>query len=124
MTIPRALFGFVMILPMFSILAGCGRATKPLNDGRAHEILEDFLTAWKDGKKIEEISSKIQGDDPSWRGGLTLVTYEIEPQEVKSAGNLFLTVNRTIKDQKNRQSNDRVTYIVSTSPFSVTLQQD
>lgn len=114
----------LLIAVSASLIAGCGRAEKPLDQSRAREVLEDFLTAWKDGKKIEEIQTKIKGDDPSWRGGMTLMSYEISPGETKQGGNLYLSVNRTVKDKKSRELKQTINYIVSTSPFSVTADSE
>lgn len=107
-------------------IAGCQRTANslPLDQPRAREACIEFLTAWKDGKKLEDLKPKIIGRDSDWAAGKTLEAFEILPDEKKHGPNLHLSVRRTLKDQKGRTIKQDVEFVVGTSPVITVFRYD
>ncbi len=106
--------------------AGCQKTARnlPLNQPQAREACTEFLTAWKDGKKIADLKPKIIGRDSDWEAGKKLDTFEILPEEKADGPNLLLTVRRTLKDDKGRSIKQEVTFVVGTSPVITVFRYD
>lgn len=127
MTVPltrRATTCFLCLLCV--VLAGCQRTANslPLDQPQAREACTEFLTAWKDGKKLEDLKPKIIGRDSDWAAGKKLESFEILPEEKKHGPNLHLTVKRTLKDEKGKTVKQDVEYVVGTSPVITVFRYD
>lgn len=108
------------------VAAGCQQTARslPLDQPQAREACMVFLTAWKDGKKIEDLKPRIIGRDSDWEAGKKLDAFEILPDEKSDGPNLHLTVRRTLKDDKGRATKQEVQYVVGTSPVITVFRYD
>ncbi len=111
---------------LVGLAIGCQRTAHniPLDQSQAREACTEFLTAWKDGKKVEDLKPKIIGRDSDWAAGKTLESFEILPEEKKHGPNLHLFVRRTLKDQKGRATKQDVEFVVGTSPVITVFRND
>lgn len=116
--------GLVLLLVM--TVAGCQRGANALslNEPLAREACQEFLTAWKDGKKAADLKPKIIGRDSDWEAGKKLESFEILPEEKKHGPNLHLNVRRTLKDLKGRTIKQDVEFVVGTSPVITVFRYD
>lgn len=108
------------------VAAGCQRTANslPLNEVQARDACTEFLTAWKDGKKADDLKPRIIGRDADWVAGKKLETFEILPQEQRHGPNLHIFVRRTLKDEKGRTLKQDVSFIVGTSPVITVFRND
>lgn len=115
-----------LCLLLFVTSMGCrgGANSLPLDQPQARQACTEFLTAWKDGKKIEDLKPKIIGRDSDWAAGKKLESFEILPEEKKHGPNLHLTVKRTLKDEKGKTVKQDVEYVVGTSPVITVFRYD
>jgi hypothetical protein len=80
------LLSFIVLL-LLVVCAGCSAPTNDKfvpTETKARESLEAALTAWKNGKKPEEIDAapiKVQVADAQWQSGKKLIDFEIVSQE-------------------------------------------
>lgn len=111
---------------LFIAQVGCQKTARslPLDQPQARDACMEFLTAWKDGKKIEDLKPKIIGRDSDWAAGKKLDSFEILPGEKSDGPNLHLTVRRTLKDEKGRSIKQEVQYVVGTSPVITVFRYD
>jgi len=108
------------------LVSGCQKTADslPLDQAQAREACNEFLTAWKDGKKVADLKPKIIGRDSDWEAGKKLEAFEILPEERKEGPNLHLTVRRTLKDDKGRSIRQEVLFVVGTSPVITVFRYD
>ncbi len=108
------------------VVAGCSRSARSLSlsQPKAKEACAAFLTAWKEGKKVGDLVPQITGRDSDWETGKKLEAFEILPEEHSDGTNLHLKVSRILKDDKGRQINDEVAYVVGTSPVVTVFRSD
>ena len=120
---PRRLLVLVMLCV---VMAGCSRSARSLSlsQPKAKEACTAFLTAWKAGKKVGDLSPKIVGRDSDWETGKKLESFEILPGEHSDGTNLHLTVRQTLKDDKGREIKQEVAYVVGTSPIVTVFRSD
>jgi len=82
------------------------------------------MTAWKEGKKPEDLKPQIIGRDSDWDSGLKLESFELLPNDYSDGPNLHITVRRTVKDDKGRASTQDVPYTVTTSSTILVFRSD
>lgn len=110
----------------FILLAGCERNARGLsvNNAAAREACQTFLTAWKDGKKSQDLAPRITGKDSEWESGYILESFEILPEERSDGANLFFTVRQTVKTPTGAVQQQDVGYVVGTSPVVTVFRSD
>ncbi len=110
---------------MLAFQVGCEQNARSLtvNETTAREACTKFLTAWKEGKKIEDLAP-IVGNDSDWATGRTLESFEILPEERSDGANLHFKVRRTIKTPKGTVQTNEVSYVVGTSPVVTVFRED
>ncbi len=119
---PRWLLAMVLLCAV----AGCSRSARSLslNQPKAREACTAFLTAWKEGKKAGDLAPRIVGRDSDWESGKKLEAFELLPEDHSDGTNLHLKVRRIVKDDKGRQVNEEVAYVVGTSPVVTVFRSD
>ena len=120
---PRRL---LVLLLLCVVPTGCSRSARSLslNQPQAREACAAFLTAWKAGKKVGDLTPKIVGRDSDWEMGKTLESFEILPEDRSDGTNLHLTVRRTVKDARGVEIKQEVAYVVGTSPVVTVFRSD
>lgn len=120
---PRRLLVLTMLCV---VLAGCSRSARSLslNQPKAREACTAFLKAWKEGKKVGDLAPKIVGRDSDWEAGKKLEEFDLSPEDHSDGTNLHLKVRRIVKDDKGRQVNEEVAYVVGTSPVITVFRSD
>lgn len=108
------------------MLAGCERNARGLsvNNAAARDACQTFLTAWKDGKKSQDLAPKITGKDSDWDSGYVLESFEILPEERSDGANIFFTVRQTLKTPAGAVQQQEVGYVVGTSPVVTVFRSD
>lgn len=116
----------VVATSCFILLVGCERNARGLsvNTTAARDACQTFLTAWKDGKKSQDLAPKITGKDSDWDSGYILESFEILPEERSDGANLFLKVRQTVKTPAGAQQQQEVGYVVGTSPVVTVFRSD
>ena len=114
----------VLFLAVISstVCAGCSSSSNDKfipTESRAREALEAALTAWKDGKKPDEIEAApiaVKVADAQWQAGKKLTDYEIVSQETDEGSPVF-SVRLTIKGRPQPLSTRY--YVVGKDPLWV-----
>ena len=116
----------LVVAMLCMVMAGCSRSARSLslNQPKAREACTAFLKAWKDGKKIGDLAPKIIGRDSDWERGKKLEAFDLSPEDHSDGTNLHLKVRRIVKDDKGRQVNEEVGYVVGTSPVVTVFRSD
>lgn len=116
----------VVVVSCFTFIAGCERNARGLsvNSAAAREACQTFLTAWKDGKKSQDLAPKITGKDSDWDSGYILESFEILPEERSDGANLFFTVRQTLKTPTGAVQQQDAAYVVGTSPVVTVFRSD
>ncbi len=117
-------------LPLIGVLlcgvlaAGCQRTARDLklSQPTAREACTTFLTAWKEGKKADELKPKIYGRDQSWDDGQKLIDFELLAEEKTDGVTLFVPARLTLQDAKGKESKSTVTYAVATDPVITVIR--
>lgn len=124
--IAKRLRRLLVLALLCGVVVGCSRSARSLslNQPQAREACTAFLSAWKDGKKIGDLSPKIVGRDSDWESGQKLESFELLPEEHSDGTNLHLKVRRTLKDDKGREIKQEVAYVVGTSPVVTVFRSD
>lgn len=104
---------------------GCEQTARDLalDQDKAHEACEAFLTAWKEGKQVEDLKPEIIGRDYAWDAGDQLVSFGFLPGEKNDGTNLHMPVELTLKDSKGKESKSKVIYVVGTSPVVTVIRE-
>jgi hypothetical protein len=107
-------------------VVGCSRNARnlSLNQPQAREACTAFLKAWQEGKKASDLAPKIVGRDSDWEAGKKLQAFDLLPGDRSDGTNLHLKVRRIVKDDKGRQINEEVAYVVGTSPVVTVFRSD
>ncbi len=115
-----------MVVVLSCAIVGCDRSARSLslNQPRAREACNEFLTAWKNGKQVANLKPKIIGRDSDWETGKKLESFEILKDERSDGPNLHLTVRRIVKDAAGREIQQEVAYVVGTSPVVTVFRSD
>lgn len=106
------------------LAAGCsGSGGEELaNTDKATEALNKALTAWKDGKKIEELKPAIYVQDADWMQGGKLSDFSVvSPGEVVGA-NYSVQVELTLTGTDGKGAAKKVWYLVGTSPETTVIR--
>lgn len=108
------------------LAAGCQRSADnlSLDQPRARDACQTFLTAWKEGRNIEDLKPKIVGRDADWEAGAKLESFEILPNERPEGPNLILTVRRSVQPKTGGTVQQDVEYVVGTSPVVTVFRND
>lgn len=117
----------LLVLAMLGVvLAGCSRSARSLSlsQPKAREACIAFLTAWKEGKKVGDLSPNIVGRDSDWEAGKKLEAFDLSPEDHSDGTNLHLKVRQILKDEKGRAINQEVAYVVGTSPVVTVFRSD
>lgn len=116
---------FLVVLPISMLLAaGCSGSggDEPANSDKADEALNKALTAWKDGKKIEELKPAIYVQDADWMQGGKLAGFSVvSPGEVIGA-NYSVQVELTMTGPDGKVAAKKVWYLVGTSPETTVIR--
>lgn len=116
----------LVVLVLALLLTGCDQNARNLasvNETTARDALQTFLTAWKDGKKPEDLP-KMTGKDSEWDQGKTLEAFDILPEQRTDGANLFLKVRRKVKTKKGVLQDQEVEYVVGTAPVVTVFRSD
>ena len=116
----------MVVVVLSCTILGCDRSARSLslNQPKAREACNEFLTAWKNGKQIADLKPKIIGRDSDWETGKKLESFEILKDERSDGPNLHLTVRRIVKDSTGREIQQEVFYVVGTSPVVTVFRSD
>ena len=117
---------WLLLSVVCAVLAGCEQNARSLtvSETTAREACTTFLSAWKEGKKAEDLAPKIIGKDSDWESGRTLESFEILADERSDGANLYLKVRRKVKTPKGSVLDQEVEYVVSTSPVITVNRSD
>jgi len=104
---------------------GCEKTSRDLalDEAKARNACNEFLLAWQEGKKVEELKPDIIGRDYAWDAGETLVSFEFLPNEKNDGTNLHIPVQLALKDDKGKESRSKVVYVVGTSPVVTVIRE-
>ena len=116
----------MVVVVLSCTILGCDRSARSLslNQPKAREACNEFLTAWKNGKQVADLKPKIIGRDSDWETGKKLESFEILKDERSDGPNLHLTVRRIVKDSTGREIQQEVFYVVGTSPVVTVFRSD
>ncbi|MDB5341460.1 MAG: hypothetical protein JWN70_7079 [Planctomycetaceae bacterium] len=116
--IPNSPRGLLIAALICFAIVGCQPSASNLsvNEPQAREACAKFLTAWKDGKQLNDLKPNIIGGDFEWSNGLKLIGFELLPKTHNDGANLHIPVRLTVQNAKGRESKSEVIYTVSTSP--------
>lgn len=116
----------LVLVVLSCAILGCDRSARSLslNQPRAREACNEFLTAWKNGKQVADLKPKIIGRDSDWETGKKLESFEILKDERSDGPNLHLTVRQTLKDATGKEIQQEVAYVVGTSPVVTVFRSD
>ena len=116
----------MVVVVVSCTILGCDRSARSLslNQPKAREACNEFLTAWKNGKQVADLKPKIIGRDSDWETGKKLESFEILKDERSDGPNLHLTVRRIVKDSTGREIQQEVFYVVGTSPVVTVFRSD
>jgi hypothetical protein len=105
--------------------AGCTQTARDLSldQDKAREACQSFLTAWQEGKKVEDLKPDIVGRDFAWDAGEQLVSFGFLPGEKNDGTNLHLPVELNLKSAKGKESKSKVIYVVGTSPVVTVIRE-
>ena len=116
----------MVVVVLSCTILGCDRSARSLslNQPKAREACNAFLTAWKNGKQVADLKPKIIGRDSDWETGKKLESCVILKDERSDGPNLHLTVRRIVKDSTGREIQQEVFYVVGTSPVVTVFRSD
>ena len=116
----------LLVLALLCGVVGCSRSARSLSlsQPKAKEACTEFLTAWKEGKKVGDLAPKIVGRDSDWETGKKLESFEILPEEQSDGTNLHLKVRQILRDVKGTEIRQEVAYVVGTSPVVTVFRSD
>jgi hypothetical protein len=124
----RMLLALALGFPLL-VAAGCGgsAAARPVDEDTARRALHDALEAWKGGEPHDALSKRpapIRVADEDWLSGARLLSYQVEPGGEQIGTNLTCDVVLTLKGQKGRKAQRRVSYRIGTDPVPMVIRQD
>jgi hypothetical protein len=107
------------------LTSGCEQTARDLtlDEDKARLACQSFLTAWQEGKKVEELKPEIIGRDYAWDAGDQLVTFAFLSGEKNDGTNLHLPVELSLKTAKGTESKSKVVYVVGTSPVVTVIRE-
>jgi hypothetical protein len=107
----------IQALALFALL-GCQGKPQPADASLARATLQRFLDAWKAGTSaddFEQTSPAVNVNEPLWRDGARLVSYDLEGSEKPAGHDLRFSVKLSLEDSSGKKSEQKANYIVSTS---------
>lgn len=109
-----------------ALLPGCGNTIdKPVDTGKAAEVLTTAFDAWKQGDKYGELARRqppIYFNEPEWEAGKKLVAYEAGP--VSLAGRQGrCSVKLTLQDGAGKVTKRAIGYQIETTPKLVITRE-
>ena len=116
----------VAIVALMATTFGCDTSARSLHldEMQARESLATSLDAWKAGQRPDDLKPDIIIGEWDWKGGKTLVDYEVLSNEKNDGTNLHIPVRLTLKDAKGKPFKAEVVYVVGTSPVITISRQD
>ena len=116
----------IAVLVAVALAAGCGPELPPAVDpGEAGTQLRAVLDAWKAGEPFDSLERRnppVVFNEPLWRGGATLVGYELG--EVQLHGRQgTCKVKLTVVDRDGKTVERRVGYQIDTTPAVVITRE-
>ena len=106
-------------------LVGCQRTARnlSLDEDKAKEACETFLTAWKSGGSYVDLEPDITSKDEDWDAKRKLVAFKLLPNEFSDGANLHIPVRLTLKEGQGAEYDTDVIYIVGTSPMITVFRE-
>lgn len=107
-------------------LPGCGKTLdEPVDSGRAGEVLNTVLDAWKQGEDHAGLAKRqppIYFNEPEWAAGKKLLKYEAGP--VTLAGRQGrCSVKLTLQDSAGKVTERAIGYQIDTTPQVVIARE-
>lgn len=114
----RLRYPLALTLLCLTCMAGCDKSARrlSLNKDLARSSCKEFLTAWQEGKKPDDLKPKIIVNDFACQAGQKLVAFELMTEETSDGTNLNIPARLTLKNAEGVESKADVVYIVGTSP--------
>lgn len=108
------------------LLPGCGNTIDPpVDTGKASEVLNTALDAWKQGEKYGELARRqppIYFNEPEWEAGKKLVKYEAGPVTL-SGRQGRCSVKLTLQDGAGKVTDRTIGYQIDTNPAMVITRE-
>jgi hypothetical protein len=109
-----------------SAVAGCGQGLPPPADpNEARESLRVALDAWQQGAARETLlqrSPPIHLSDEDWKGGWTLRSYQIAPQDESHGHQRRCNAQLSLRSPKGKTAVKNVHYEIDTAPAIVIVR--
>ena len=120
---------FIGIFLLASSLSplGCARSKPKADPDVARETLRVALDSWKKGQSADaltEHSPPILITDHEWRGGFTLLEYDVSPKDQLFGPHLRCQVQLSLQNPKGKTLKKKATYSVGTSRGLTVVRED
>lgn len=120
--ISRRAAGRLAMGALAALLAGCGDTAAPTaaDTNQARKTLDSALTAWTKGQTVDAVkaaSPSILVEDPKWKNGATLKSYEVKGDGRPSGAERVFSVKLVLADASGKETTENVDYRVGTDPI-------
>jgi hypothetical protein len=109
------------------VLSGCGKYRPRADPDVARETLLVALDAWKKGQPAEALKDRtppIHVADFEWRGGFTLLDYEVSAKDQPFGSDLRCQVQLSLRNPKGKTMKKKATYSVGTNNALTIVRED
>ena len=107
---------------------GCTPSTAPISDaGRAKDILQSSLDAWKSGASIEDSrkgNPPIYITEDFWRNGSKLREYKLVGESEELGSNIRFKVDLKCTNKTGKAIDKTVRYLVTTVPALTIVREE
>lgn len=107
---------------------GCTPSTAPVSDaGRAKELLQSALDAWKSGVSIEESrkgNPPVYVTEDFWRNGFKLREYALVGESETLGSNIRFKVDLKCTNKTGKVIDKPVRYLVTTVPAMTIVREE
>jgi hypothetical protein len=115
------------VLAAALVLSGCSKSRPRANPDVARETLRVALDAWKEGQPADVLKDRdppIHVADFEWRGGFTLLDYEVAAKDQLFGSDLRCQVQLSLRNPKGKTLKKKATYSVGTNNALTIVRED
>jgi hypothetical protein len=112
---------------VLSGLLGCAEKAQQADASTARTELRHALDAWKSGEKLSAYQEKVAPaivNDPQWKKGMKLFSYELEDKESPAGYDVKFVVKLFLEDGSGKKTEQKAAYTVSTAPALVVTRNE